>query len=571
MFAKVYQTGETGVEIFSPSGSSDPLKIFQCSQEASSQIKKLYDRAIKGYIVTLENESPITKLHCPNKSYSTLHLTQPLLCLQLSVARDKAFSLEVSVLDKNHQRKRFHFSTHFKEKEAAATSPSAKLPWFRSGGSDWMTCVINLGDLCGACFPGFSFHSLDSFTLHPVCQLRKIFSLPSSKLKGVNDVEIPTTFDFPLGVDAQVFVYDPRGPLPLAGGRSDEVSVAGDVSTGGISIQGKGMTSMTPAVKSAMPTLSQRVRLKLKSRQTPGTATATVTQPPPAQRDPSVQESELNDLRTPSVPVKTSAATSERKDDVEEDTNSADDVMPVLPVHLSHHLNDTEEVRGGMMSAKSFLHLLTPPQNTEKEGQDDDDVSAYQRQMSDVRASLSSSFNERAREWREEVQRFALTSSPLDFAAERQSDDNDVRGDQEQERIEREGGFDADDVAVEESHFNDVSAVAEEEHEGDITMTSAGNNDDIDPTFTLEGEEEVQGEEVAEEVVSEGVNDVRFEEVHGLYSSLLDSVMTWSPSEKKSKRRQFSCYLDALQQLERCFLQNYGREDFEELVGEFVL
>lgn len=570
MFAKVYQTGETGVEVFSPSGSSDPLKIFQCSQEASSQIKKLYDRAIKGYIVTLENESPITKLHCPNKSYSTLHLTQPLLCLQLSVARDKAFSLEVSVLDKNHQRKRFHFSTHFKEKEAAATSPSAKLPWFRSDGSDWMTCVINLGDLCSACFPGFSFHSLDSFTLHPICQLRKIFSLPLSKLKGANDVEIPTTFDFPLGVDAQVFVYDPRGPLPMpaAGGRSDEMSVAGDASTSGISIQGKGMTSiMTPAVKAGVPTLSQRVRLKLKSRQTPTAVTMTMTQPPPPLREPSVQESELNERRTASVPVSTSAAISERKDDVEEDTKSADDVMPVLPVHLSHHLNDTEEVRGSMMSAKSFLHLLTPPQNTEKEGQDDDDISAYQRQMSDVRASLSSSFNERAREWREEVQRFALTSSPF----ERQSDDNDARDDQEQERIEREGGFDANDVAVDESHLNNVSAVAEEEHEGDITMTSAGNNDDIDPNITLEGEEEVQGEEVTEEVVSEGVNDVRFEEVHGLYSSLLDSVTTWSPSEKKSKTRQFSHYLDVLQQLERSFLQNYGREDFEELVGEFVL
>jgi hypothetical protein len=227
MFSTVYQKGENGVEVFSPSGSGDPLKgTFSITNESS--ILKQYNRNIKGYCIEMESESATTKLLCPNsKHYSSLALTQPLFCLQLSLPSfpAKAFSLQLSTYDQNHQRKRFHFSTNFISQSVSNQVDSVlsvKLPWpspqqcFREKDEEdvpdqekWITYVLNLQELFSSAFPLSSFSSLDSFVLHPSCKLRKIFTLPlsavsssSSSSSVVNErgnvtVNIPSTFAFP--------------------------------------------------------------------------------------------------------------------------------------------------------------------------------------------------------------------------------------------------------------------------------------------------------------------------------------------------------------------------------------
>jgi hypothetical protein len=213
MFAKVYQSGDTGVEIFSPAGSGDPLKIFQITNE--SMVQREYDRGVKGNILNMETESTTTKIHCP-KSLSSLHITQPLFCFQLLLCEGKPFSFECVVVDQNRQRKRFHFSTHFREKEFG-NALHAKLTWPKkfheiSFEGRWFNIIINLQQLCSECFPTSHFQLLESFIFHPSCKIRKIFSLPLSALivnDGIHDnVNIPAAFDFPVGCDRTTFIYN---------------------------------------------------------------------------------------------------------------------------------------------------------------------------------------------------------------------------------------------------------------------------------------------------------------------------------------------------------------------------
>jgi hypothetical protein len=282
MFSTVYQKGENGVEVFSPSGSGDPLKgTFSVTNESS--IVKQYNRNIKGYCIQMESESATTKLSCPNsKHYSSLALTQPLLCLQLSLPSfpGKAFSLQLSIYDHNHQRKRFHFSTNFISQSMNSQVDSVlsvKLPWpshlqcFPDKDEDdnpdlerWITYVLNLQELCSSCFPLSTFSSLDSFILHPSCKLRKIFTLPSSALFPSSDgdgkpiVNIPPTFAFPSsGCCQTTFYYSlssfsssssmtaPAAPSSLLGkdkGKTIVMPLIGGGSDGAMMIAGRHVT-----------------------------------------------------------------------------------------------------------------------------------------------------------------------------------------------------------------------------------------------------------------------------------------------------------------------------------------
>jgi hypothetical protein len=208
MFAKVYQSGENGVEIFSPAGSGDPLKIFQITNE--SMILREYDRGVKGNILIMENESATTKIMCP-KSHPSLHITQPLLCFQLFLFEGKSFSLECSILDQNRQRKRLHFSSNFREKECSNPLHS-KLPWPKKFQhllfeGHWFTFILNLQELSQQCFTNSQYQALESFTIHPACKIRKIFSLPMSAVSG-NVVTVSPAFEFPVGCERAQFLYN---------------------------------------------------------------------------------------------------------------------------------------------------------------------------------------------------------------------------------------------------------------------------------------------------------------------------------------------------------------------------
>ena len=173
MFSSTYQNGEYGVEIFSPSGN-DPFKACKLNNEGN--IKKLYDRSIKGYMLALEKESASTSLQFPKSTKGSLGITQPLLVLQLQLHPEKAFSLEMIVVDSDRQRRRFHLSTNFKDIDV--NSLHVCIPWIQPDREQWSNVAINLEELLGQYSAGKSFGSLESFTIQPVCRIRKIFSLP---------------------------------------------------------------------------------------------------------------------------------------------------------------------------------------------------------------------------------------------------------------------------------------------------------------------------------------------------------------------------------------------------------
>lgn len=180
MFATVYQNGEYGIEIFSPSGN-DPFKMCRLNNE--SNIKKVYDRTIKGYMAALEKEGATTSMQIPRSSKSTLGITQPLFVIQIQLHPEKSFSLELILLDSDKQRRRFHLSTNFKDMDA--NNLHVCIPWMQPNREDWTNVAINLADLVSTYSSGgtgVSFTSLESFTIQPVCRIRKIFTLPMKYL-----------------------------------------------------------------------------------------------------------------------------------------------------------------------------------------------------------------------------------------------------------------------------------------------------------------------------------------------------------------------------------------------------
>jgi hypothetical protein len=79
MFSQTYQNGDYGIEIFSPSGN-DPFKLCKLANE--SNIQKVYDRDVKGYMVSMEDTHGITlptRAGFPQRTVSHRKLVQILL------------------------------------------------------------------------------------------------------------------------------------------------------------------------------------------------------------------------------------------------------------------------------------------------------------------------------------------------------------------------------------------------------------------------------------------------------------------------------------------------------------
>ena len=197
-----YQSGKAGIEIFSPSGS-DPLKCLKVKNE--SRVQRIYERSVKGYVLSLEQESSATSVECPRSTKNTLGIIQPYLVFQLKFFRDKSFSLELVVLDNSRQRRRLYLSTNFKDFDANALQ--ARLAFTPQAYDEWQNVVLDLKSLTAYCFPGCTFESISSFTLHPACVLRKIFSLPFGFFDN-NPCQLPPQLDYPVGVKAHVHLFE---------------------------------------------------------------------------------------------------------------------------------------------------------------------------------------------------------------------------------------------------------------------------------------------------------------------------------------------------------------------------
>jgi hypothetical protein len=203
MFSSTFQGGEAGLEIFSPAGN-DPFKLMKLQNE--SNIIKIYDRNIKGYMIALDKESSSTSIHCPGKQRDTLGITQPLLIFQLFTAALKSFSLEIVIVDQTNQRRRLHFSTNCKLLDCNGLH--CRIPWDCEK-DIWMNLVFDLEDLVDHVFKNtVQFQALESFTIHPVCRIRKIFTMQRKSIVENTIVLVPVVFDFPPGVDRVNVVFN---------------------------------------------------------------------------------------------------------------------------------------------------------------------------------------------------------------------------------------------------------------------------------------------------------------------------------------------------------------------------
>jgi hypothetical protein len=181
MFSSVFQTGQAGIEILTPSGKNPPLRLLKVNGP-SGLITKDYERDIKGYKYTLSGKnSQSSGIQCPAATADSLALTQPLLVFQLkSAQQEDQLNLEIVVLDSKNQRRRFLFSTTFRSIDINALH--AQIPWLQESRETWTNVIFNLQCLTEKCFSA-SFASIDSFHLRPMCSLRKIYTLPASSIE----------------------------------------------------------------------------------------------------------------------------------------------------------------------------------------------------------------------------------------------------------------------------------------------------------------------------------------------------------------------------------------------------
>lgn len=203
MFAHAFQSGSKGVELVSPSGTEKGCSLL------CQNVTRVYDRGIKGYLFQIARGHG--GIQCPASAKDTLAITQALLVLQIQTGLDQKVTIEVVILDRHRLRHRLVLSSSFRHVES--NQLHVQLPWAWSGvePGTWCNLVLNMDDLTRRFFR-VEFASLDSFCIKPVCQIRKVFTLPISALRqDMGIISVPPSFDFPSLVQNATVLYSANG------------------------------------------------------------------------------------------------------------------------------------------------------------------------------------------------------------------------------------------------------------------------------------------------------------------------------------------------------------------------
>eukprot|EP00961_Rhodomonas_salina_P096831 1302644-Rhodomonas_salina.2 len=102
--------GGPAVELFSAAGS----KGSAVPHKASPQIKKVFDKSSKGYVLELEGGREV-KVSFPASDKDSLGLLQRYLVLQVLVPAGRGFSVELCVTDRTKTRRRINLSSNNKD------------------------------------------------------------------------------------------------------------------------------------------------------------------------------------------------------------------------------------------------------------------------------------------------------------------------------------------------------------------------------------------------------------------------------------------------------------------------
>lgn len=194
MFSSVYQGGPV-LEVLaaadkSPSWSVNKLKW------------KIFDKSAKGYIISLDSHT--SKLLFPKTEKQALGLIQPYIVFQIYLQPTQSFSLEIGVSDISNTKRRLLFTNS--AKEIISTPLHARIPNLCFKRGTWMNLSIDIASFLSSCFAGSTFKSVDSFSVHSFCRVRRVFTmrspLPDDSVFLEHAESIPRNFAFPPGVSS---------------------------------------------------------------------------------------------------------------------------------------------------------------------------------------------------------------------------------------------------------------------------------------------------------------------------------------------------------------------------------
>ncbi|XP_029683282.1 protein CFAP20DC [Takifugu rubripes] len=202
MFKNKYQGGSV-FELFSGRGNNPVAHWKLCG--GSAAIRREYNKEVNGWVYCLEGSSHLVKMQLPENPKQSLGLSQRLLVLQVNVPQGKGFSIEITISDKEKQKKRLHFSTVYKG--LSVNLFHAKIP-LTGLQNNWSVLLIDLESLAGELFKGIS--TLDAISLYASCQIRRIFTMKSAaSADGETMVSlIPCSYQLPPNVIATTCVLN---------------------------------------------------------------------------------------------------------------------------------------------------------------------------------------------------------------------------------------------------------------------------------------------------------------------------------------------------------------------------
>jgi hypothetical protein len=182
-------------EVFTPQGSK-PLP-FKATRLKS--VRREYDKAIRGTVVTIEGGTVHSKIQLPRDDKASLQLTHPYLVLQLYAPSCQPLYLEFGVTDVESGGKwKLIFSSNIKEISRSARH--VKLPLNGIVRDKWLNLCFHIPQLIYENFQQLTLKTTDSIIVSP-CRIRKIFTLRDIR-EG-----IPVCMDFPAGTNSQSLMF----------------------------------------------------------------------------------------------------------------------------------------------------------------------------------------------------------------------------------------------------------------------------------------------------------------------------------------------------------------------------
>jgi hypothetical protein len=139
-------------------------------------LKKAYDRSVKGYILVSDNNS---KMMMPKDNRKQdLCLLQPYLLLQCKILNKKQFHMEIAFSDQTGNKKRlvFYGSTPYAySRDNIAKQPMhARIPSNMILEGVWLNLQFDISSFVGKCFEGSQLNAIESISINGPCLVRRV-------------------------------------------------------------------------------------------------------------------------------------------------------------------------------------------------------------------------------------------------------------------------------------------------------------------------------------------------------------------------------------------------------------